>query len=169
MIPEHINIEELAQDLEDDFVAMGSVTGEQYPTMEPDLIRIAEGAGHGEFGSLGVVVLDSAPPVTADLRDVAQELLQSTAVDTVVVRAPGSGAVVSDVHSRATLESAQHGMLGTHDYITGTELLIRDVTESGLGNIDWVPVTIFGVIALLAALLVAAVFVRKRPFRSPRA
>lgn len=163
MIPENIDINELARELEEDAVAMGAWTAEQYPTLESDLVGVTEGAATGEFGSLGYVVLDSTPPVTADLRDVAQELLDSTTFETVVVRGPGSGAVVSDVHSRASLEAAQHHMLGTTDYVEGASLFVRDVTESGLFTIEWGQVTVGAIIALLIALVIIAIFVRKRP------
>lgn len=161
VIPENIDIDALARELEDDAVAMGQGTGEQYPALETDLISVMEEAAEGEFGSLGHVVLDSTPAVTADLRDIAQELLDATSLDTVVVRAPGSGAVVSDVHSRASLEAAQHEMLQTFDYVEGASLLIRDVTESGIGSIDWGQLAIWGAVALLAVLIISAMFVRK--------
>lgn len=161
MIPENIDIDALARELEDDAVAMGQSTGDQYPALESDLISVMEGAAEGEFGSLGHVVLDSTPAVTADLRDIAQELLDATSLDTVVVRAPGSAAVVSDIHSRASLEAAQHEMLQTFDYVEGASLLIRDVTESGIGSIDWGQLAIWGAVALVVVLIVSAMFVRK--------
>ncbi|GAB3591463.1 hypothetical protein CFAEC_07400 [Corynebacterium faecale] len=164
MIPENVEIDALARDLEDDAVAMGPETGALYPTLEEELIRVTDDAIDGDFGSLGYVVLDTTPAMTADLRDIAQELLNETSLDTVAVRAPGSGAVVSDIHSRAALESAQHEMLGTTDYVEGASLLIRNVTESGVSAMDWGQVTIWLALLLIAVLVVGAIFTRRRPF-----
>lgn len=161
MIPENVNIAELATELEEDSVAMGPLTGEQYPTLEPDLIEVVEGAG--DFGSLGVVVLDETPAATSDLRDIAQELLNVSAVDTVVVRSPTSGAVVSDVHSRAALEMGQHEMLGTVDFVAGTESLIRTVTGSGVATADWAQISAILAAAVVLVMVLSAVAVRRKP------
>lgn len=163
MIPDHVDIDALARDLEGDAVAMGSGTGEMYPTLEDELVQVVEGAADGEFGSLGYVVLDTTPAMTADLRDIAQELVNETSLDTVAVRAPGSGAVVSEVHSRASLEVAQHEMLGTTDYVEGASLLIRNVTDSGVSAIDWAQVTIWCAALLVGVLIVSALFTKRKP------
>lgn len=162
MIPENIDLNQLASELGDDAVAMGERTGNQFPTLEKDLINVVTDAKDSDFGSLGVVILDETPAVTSDLRDIAQELLFQTDLDTVVVRAPMSAAVVSDVHSRAALESGQHDLLGTTDYVLGTELLVQDVTESAVENIDWGQMLIWGLVALAIALIVAGVSVRRK-------
>lgn len=163
MIPDNIDIDALARDLEDDAVAMGPLMAEQYPAMEAELARVAEEAAQGEFGTLGYVVLDSTPPATADLRDIAQELVNTTAFDTVAVRSPGSGAVVSDIHTRASLEAAQHDMLGTPDYVEGASLLVRDVTTSPLADIDWAQMALLGGAGLVIILILGLLFVRRQP------
>ena len=163
MVPENVEIDALARELEEDAVAMGPETGALYPTLEGDLIRVVDDAADGDFGSLGYVVLDTTPAMTADLRDIAQELLNETSLDTVAVRAPGSGAVVSDIHSRAELESAQYEMLGTTDYVEGASLLIRNVTDSGISTIDWGQVTIWLAVLLAAVLVIGAVSTRRKP------
>lgn len=168
MIPENVDIEALAQELEDDAVAMGPATGGQYPTLETDLIDVVGDAGDGDFGSFGFVVLDSTPAVTASLRDIAQELLDATSLDTVAIRSPGSAAIVSDVHSRASVESAQYEMLQTSDYAEGASLLVRDVTGSGLFSIDWIQASIWGAVALVLVLVASAIFVRKDPTKTPQ-
>lgn len=162
MIPENIDLKQLASELGDDAVTMGEHTGNQFPTLEKDLINVVADAKESDFGSLGVVILDETPVMTSDLRDIAQELLIQTDLDTVVVRAPMSAAVVSDVHSRAALESGQHDLLGTTDYVLGTELLVQDVTESTVGNIDWGQLLIWGLVALAIAVVVAGVSVRRK-------
>ena len=162
MIPENIDLKQLASELGDDAVAMGEHTGHQFPTLEKDLINVATGAKDSDFGSLGIVILDETPVMTSDLRDIAQELLIRSDLDTVVVRAPMSAAVVSDVHSRAALESGQHELLGTTDYVLGAELLVQDVTESAVGNIDWGYMLIWGLVALAIVVVIAAVSVRRK-------
>lgn len=166
MIPDNIDIDALARDLEDDAVAMGAEMREQHPAMEEELSRVAEEAADGEFGTLGYVVLDSTPPVTADLRDIAQELVNTTPFDTVAVRSPGSGAVVSDIHARASLEAAQHEMLGTPDYVEGASLLVRDVTGSPLADIDWAQMALLGGVVLAVVLVLALLFTRRRPLET---
>lgn len=166
MIPDNIDIDALARDLEDDAVAMGVAMREQHPAMEEELSRIAEEAANGEFGTLGYVVLDSTPAVTADLRDIAQELVNTTSFDTVAVRSPGSGAVVSDIHTRASLEAAQHEMLGSPDYIEGASLLVRDVTASPLASIDWTQMALVGGVGLVIVIVIALIFVRRRPLET---
>ncbi|BAU95892.1 hypothetical protein N24_1630 [Corynebacterium suranareeae] len=162
MIPENIDLKQLASDLDEDAVAMGQYTGEQFPTLEKDLINTVSDAQALDFGSLGVVVLDDTPVPTSNLRDIAQELLNETDIDTVIVRAPASAAVVSDVHSRASLEAGQHELLSTTDYVLGTELLVRDVTESGVGNIEWGQSLIWGLVTLLVVVVIVAASVRRK-------
>ncbi|BAC18470.1 hypothetical protein HMPREF0290_1696 [Corynebacterium efficiens YS-314] len=166
MIPDNIDINALARDLEDDAVAMGTAMREQYPAMEEELSRIAEDAADGEFGTLGYVVLDNTPAVTADLRDIAQELVNTTSFDTVAVRSPGSGAVVSDIHTRASLEAAQQEMLGTPDYVEGASLLVRDVTTSPLASIDWAQMALVGGVGLAIVIVIALIFARRQPMET---
>ncbi|ALC05890.1 hypothetical protein CDES_07395 [Corynebacterium deserti GIMN1.010] len=167
MIPENINIPELVSEVSDDGVAMGQRIGHESPGLEDGLISVLETAQDGDFGSAGIVVLDDTPAITSDLRDIAQEVLTQSDVDTVIVRAPASAAVVSDVHSRAALEMGQHELLGTTDYVLGTELLIRDVTESGLMDINWGQVTIWGLVAVTLVVIVSAVSVRRKAAQLP--
>lgn len=143
MIPADIDIDDLARQLEEDSVAVAA----GYRALEPELLDAVEHAASMDFGSLGVVVLDRTPPQTADLRDIAQDLQLATDLDTVVVRAPSSGAIVSDVHARAELEAAQHHFLGDPDIPGATHRLIDQVTAAG---ISW---------PLVAALILAVVIV----------
>ncbi|WP_080794881.1 DUF6676 family protein [Corynebacterium pacaense] len=164
MIPENIDIDQIVTDVDDSAVYMGALTAGQYPDLQGDLVAVTRDATADGFGSLGIVVLDQTPEFTASLRDVAQEVLNQSSVDTVAVRAPGSGAVVSEVHSRASLESAQHGFLSTNDYVAGSKLLIRDVTESRFGEIDWAQSSLIVGIVLLVVVVLSAVSVgRRRP------
>lgn len=162
MIPENVDVARLSMELDADGVAMGEVTGGLHPTLEADLIDVLNNAGSSDFGSVGMIVLDETPAATSDLRDIAQEALMQSNVETVIVRSPHSAAVVSDVHSRATLESGQHDLLSTWDYVHGTKLLIDDVTGSGLMGINWVLVTVIGLVALALTIAVIAVSFRRK-------
>ncbi|MCK2200154.1 DUF6676 family protein [Corynebacterium callunae] len=156
LIPEDIDIADLAQDLNKDAVMVGPHTASEYPQLEHDLVEVAKQAQAGDFGSVGLVYLDKTPPMTSDLRDIAQELLNTTDFETVVVRSPESGAVVSDIHSRAVLEIGQGDMLATPDYAAGAQALIEDVTQSSVGAIDWTAVTVMGLVVLTVLLVVIA-------------
>ncbi|MFP7365742.1 DUF6676 family protein [Corynebacterium callunae] len=156
MIPEDVNIAELAADLKKDAIAIGPQTTANYPQLQQDLAQVVDRAEGGDFGSVGLVYLDHTPAVTSDLRDIAQELLNSTDYETIVVRAPASGAVVSDVHSRAVLEIGQSDLLATNDFVAGADALISDVTLSSVAAIDWATVTIMGAIVLIVAIAIIA-------------
>ena len=114
MIPEQYNIDELAAQLNDDSVVLGAY-GREHPGAEQDIATILANAENQGRGSFGFVALDETPAQTADLRDIAQELLDTTNINTIIVRAPGSGAIVSDQYSRKTVELAQWDLLGNPD------------------------------------------------------
>lgn len=162
MIPENIDIDQIVNDIDRDSVYVDVNTADQHPSLEGDLRAITATAESGDFGSLGVVVLDETPVFTGSLRDIAQEVLNQSSVDTIAVRAPISGAVVSDIHSRASLESAQHDFLRTFDYQAGTESLVVDVTNSDVSDISWGSTSlIVGAVLLLVVVLAAFSFRRR--------
>lgn len=150
MIPADVDVDDLARQLEEDSVAVG----EGREALEAALLDAVEHAESTDFGSLGVAVLEHTPPHTADLRDVAQDLQLATGLDTVIVRTPSSGAVVSDVHTRAQLESAQHLFLGDPDLPGATHRLIDQVTAAG---INW-PLVGTLVLVIMVAVVVATVW-----------
>lgn len=159
MIPADVDIDDLARQLEEDSVAVG----ENHEGLEPALLDAVDHAESGEFGSLGIVVLDHTPPHTADLRDIAQELQLATELGTVLVRTPSSGAVVSEVHTRAELESAQHPLLGNPDIPVATHQFIDQVNAAG---INWPLITVL-VLALMVAVATATAW-SALAARSPR-
>ena len=85
--------------------------------------------GNQGRGSFGFVALDETPAQTADLRDIAQELLDTTNINTIIVRAPGSGAIVSDQYSRKTVELAQWDLLGNPDYVSAVDNYVASVSS----------------------------------------
>ncbi|MCS5479507.1 hypothetical protein NYP18_07540 [Corynebacterium sp. YIM 101645] len=131
MIPADVDLDDLNRQLGEDAVAFGAFVPEgKAADLEPGLLDAVAHARDTDFGALGLVILERTPPQTADMRDVAQELLMSTDLDTVIVRAPHSGAVVSDVHSRAGLEVAQYPFLGNPDVVGAAHRFVDDVNAS---------------------------------------
>lgn len=158
MIPADIDLDDLAAQLSEDGVAIGQL-GRDYPSMEGELQQVLTEAGNSDFGSAGIVLLDSAPARSADQRDIAQDLLGLTELDTVIVRSPGSGAVVSDIHTRAEIESAQWHFLGNSDYVAATRDLVGAINSSG---INWTAITAILLAALAVAVVLTALSVRSR-------
>ncbi len=144
---------------------MGEVpvmVGENSRDMEPELLDAVARAEAEGFGTLGVVVLDDHPERATDLRNLAEDLQLSTGLDTVIVRSPFSGAVVSDVHSRAELESAQYAFLGNPDVPGATHALIDQVAA---GGVNWTAFTVLVVLAVLAVVVLTAWAAGLRPSR----
>ena len=160
MIPVGIDIHDLARQVEEDSVAFGAlVPAGRVGELEPGLIDAASHADATGFGSLGVVVLGETPAHAPDLRDIAQDVLLATEVDTVIVRTPESGAIVSDLHSRAEIESAQYPFLGNPDVVGGVHRFIDDVNGAGT---SWATVLAVIVLVVAAAVVFAALSVRSR-------
>lgn len=158
MIPDGVNLDDLALQLEEDSVAFGPfVPSGKVSDVEPGLIDAVTHAGEGDFGSLGVVVLEHTPAHAPDLRDVAQDLLLSTGMDTIIVRTPESGAVVSDVHSRAALEQAQYPLLGNPDLVGGVNAFVGEING---WTVSWT--SVLAVILVVLALTALAVGVALR-------
>ncbi len=158
MIPAGIDTADLARQIGEDSVAFGA----QVPTgriaeLEPGLLDAAAHADTSGFGSLGVVILGETPPHFPDLRDVAQDVLLATEVDTVIVRAPESGAVVSDLHTRADIEAAQYPFLGNPDVVGGVYGFIDDINGS---SVNWISITALIALALATVVVFTVAGVR---------
>lgn len=149
VIPDDVDISELVDELNADGVYVGSL-GDEYPRMEDQLIAVTEKAQEQGIGDMRIAFLDQTPPHTADLRDIAQELINRTGADLVLVRNPVSGAVVSDDISRATLEAAQHHFLADPDYVRAANFFVDYVSST---HVPWgiVAVLIFIAVAVVAA------------------
>lgn len=157
MIPADVNIDDLARQLAEDGVAIGEI-GDVYPSMEGELQDVLQQAAGSEFGRAGIAILDDTPARSADQRDIAQDLLNAVDLDTVIVRSPGSGAIVSDIHSRADIETAQWRFLADSDYVTATRNLAEQVTAT---DTNWVAVTALMLAAVAVAVVVTALSVRR--------
>ncbi|QGU07443.1 hypothetical protein COCCU_07550 [Corynebacterium occultum] len=152
MIPADIDLEDLAFQLQEDRVAIGGV-GQDYPIMEGELLETLAHADARGFGSTGIVVLDQTPVQAADQRDIAQELLNLTGVDTVIVRSPGSGAIVSDIHSRSDIESAQWHFLGNNDYVAATRELVDRMVDTP--EPSWILLSLLAILFFTAVAVLA--------------
>lgn len=153
MIPADVDLNALRSQLAADSVAIDEM-GRQYPHLEGQLIEASNYAADSGFGTTGIVVLDRTPDLPTDVRDIAQELLNTTQYDNIIVRTPGTGAVVSHNHSRATLESAQWYFLNDPDFARGVHKLV-DLTNQQ--QFPWAAVNVL--IAALVILTVAAVLI----------
>ncbi|MBI8988917.1 DUF6676 family protein [Corynebacterium meridianum] len=158
MIPADINLTDITKDLADDGVAIGSLDSE-YPGLSDALSGVIDNARSGGFGELRFVFLDSAPAVAADQRDVAQDLLDATGADTLILRSPAGGAVVSGEHSRAAIESAQVDLFGNPDLVAGTQIFVDDLTRA---TVPWQGINIGMAAVVLVAVLVTVITLRSR-------
>ncbi|MDO4910682.1 MAG: hypothetical protein Q3972_02930 [Corynebacterium sp.] len=123
MIPANVDIDSLAQQLEQGSVAWESEDSPHYEDAEQ-----IESALQGT--NIKLVILDETPAETADLRDIAQTLMEQTGSETVVVRAPSSGALVSTHYSRSNLEYGQAAFLADGDYAHATEQLVSVLSST---------------------------------------
>lgn len=159
MIPAEVDIADLTRQLDEDSVAFGPfMPAERVDVLEPGLIDAVAHADSSGFGSLGVVVLDFDTAHAPDVRDVAQDLLLASDLETVIVRTPGSGAIVSEVHTRADIESAQYRFLGNPDIVGGVFGFIDDVNAT---SISWISVAAVIVLTVVAVAAFAAVNARR--------
>ena len=111
-----------------------------------DLVAARDYAASRGVGELGIAVLEAPPARLADMRDIAQELARDTGIATMVVKVPGTAAVVSTRYSRADLEKAQQSLVVQPDYGVG----VRGFADS-LAN----PLPV-GLLSVLLLVVVAA-------------
>ena len=161
MIPQHIAVEDLADDLADDAVAFTpeAPVDEVLAGQLSSLLSGAEGAA----GRTGYVV--AGPGSGADMRDLGQATLDHSAgsLDTVIVRGPDSAAMVSHSLSRAEIESTQGQLLAFPDYVEGLRHLLLQLEEQGDGGGQWLlfaAATVVTVMAIVVSAYVAAMRVK---------
>jgi hypothetical protein len=143
MIPADVDIPALARQLEDAPVAFTS------PEMvDPVLAEQLSDVVAGESAA----VLVAGPGRPAHMRDVGQAVLDNTDFSTVIVRGPGTGAVVSEEHSRATIETSQSNLLAEPDYVVGVAEFLAGAHSF---SVSWVAVsTVIVICAVVAGLCV---------------
>ena len=86
---------------------------------EAGLAKAAADVAATEAGDLDLVVLSGTPPMVADLRDAAQDLLLAGNADTVLIRTPQVAIGVSDTLTRAQVEVGERAMASAPDYVSG--------------------------------------------------
>lgn len=158
MIPEKVDLDTLRAQISDQGVAIhgkGSTDAAYRHSLE-EAIDAADSAGKGSFG---IAILDFTPAHTADLRDLAYELHQGTGLDTVIVRAPGSGATVSSAYSRNEIERAQDTFLSTASYATA----IREYPEHlSATPIPWTPLSLTALTVCLFCIITTHLGVKRQ-------
>lgn len=159
MIPADVDIDDLAQQLSKDHVALESSDS----TLHKELVDAIGDLSSTEFGSVGIVVLDKTPDQTADLRDIAQVLLNESSVDSIIVRAPSSGAIVSNIHSRADIESAQWDFLANPDYPEATRIFGEQIMNNP-SDATLIAVLFFvmAIVAIIISIVSALIFAKKQ-------
>lgn len=144
MVPESVNLSDLSEQLLVDGVALER----NNDTLHWDLVAARDYAVSRGVGEVGIAVLEAPPARLADMRDIAQELVRDTGIATMVVKVPGTAAVVSTKYSRADLEKAQQSLVVQPDYGVG----VRGFADS-LAN----PLPVGLLSALLLVVVAAAV------------
>ena len=142
MVPESVNLSDLSEQLLVDGVALER----DNDALHRDLVAARDYAASRGVGELGIAVLEAPPAQLADMRDIAQELARDTGIATMVVKVPGTAAVVSTRYSRADLEKAQQSLVVQPDYGVG----VRGFADS-LAN----PLPV-GLLSVLLLVVVAA-------------
>ena len=142
MVPESVNLSDLSEQLLVDGVALER----ENDVLHRDLVAARDYAASRGVGELGIAVLEAPPARLADMRDIAQELARDTGIATMVVKVPGTAAVVSTKYPRADLEKAQQSLVVQPDYGVG----VRGFADS-LAN----PLPV-GLLSVLLLVVVAA-------------
>ena len=144
MVPESVNLSDLSEQLLVDGVALER----DNDALHQDLVAAKDYAASRGVGELGIAVLEAPPARLADMRDIAQELARDTGIATMVVKVPGTAAVVSTRYSRADLEKAQQSLVVQPDYGVGVR---------GFGDSLAHPLPVGLLSALLLVVVAAAV------------
>ena len=142
MVPESVNLSDLSEQL----LVEGVALERDNDALHRDLMAARDYAASRGVGELGIAVLEAPPAQLADMRDIAQELARDTGIATMVVKVPGTAAVVSTRYSRADLEKAQQSLVVQPDYGVG----VRGFADS-LAN----PLPV-GLLSVLLLVVVAA-------------
>lgn len=100
MVPDEVDVPQLAQQLKEDGVAYSA------PSLESDAQLNADVAKQLREGD-GLAVVDVSVSKAADARDIAQELYDATGLQAVIVQTPRHVSSVSENYSRADIESTQ--------------------------------------------------------------
>ncbi|WP_018019736.1 Rv1476 family membrane protein [Corynebacterium ciconiae] len=160
MIPSSIDMASIISQLEEDGVAF-SYEHEGNDALNAKLVEVIDEAEAEGYEHPGIIVLGAKQPGNGDERDIAQAAADAMDSDLMMLRTPGSAAVVSREHARADIESVQYTLATTTDYVAGARSVVEDLPGSSVGA---VPLAV-GTLALVAAATVFSVRWSKRLHR----
>ena len=150
-------LEELVSQLASSSVAFGTdnpVNAELGAALE----RALADANTNSFDPAGMIVLEQTPPVIADLRDLAQDAVAETGLDTVLVRTPHVAVGVSDSLTRAQVERGERAMAAEPDYVAGVHAFANSAESF---SVNW-PLAVAVIVVVLAAVAAVAAFSARR-------
>ena len=145
-----VNLDALAAQLTSNKIAFGTENPNN-AQLAQELGRAIENVESSGMGPVGVVVLEATPERVGDLRDIAQDLQNTTQLATVVVRTPRSTAAVSDSLTRAQVERGQFALISQPDYPAGIEAFAAEAQAGPSAQCSW------GLVCALAVALIALV------------
>ena len=128
MAPVNVDKASLSAQLADDGVAFETDNPVNL-LIEPDLLRATQDANQTENGPYGFVVLEQVGVGPGALRDLAQEMLDATDTNTVIIRTPDATAAVSNTLARAQIEEAQFALIRQPDYAQGIDAFVMETTQ----------------------------------------
>ena len=147
-------LEELVSQLSSSSVAFGTdnpVNAALGPALEDALAE-------ANLDPAGMIVLEQTPPVIADLRDLAQDAVAETGLDTVLVRTPHVAVGVSDSLTRAQVERGERAMAAEPDYVAGVHAFANSAESF---SVNW-PLAVAVIVVVLAAVAAVAAFSARR-------
>ncbi|GAB3943817.1 DUF6676 family protein [Corynebacterium tapiri] len=144
-------VAEIAQQLDEDSVAFHNLPAD--PALE-------HGLREALIDDSGIVVVPEHAGSAPELRDLAQDVMNTSGLDTVIVRSPEAAAVVSASHSRAEIESAEWSLASNPDYIAGTRSLF---TELDSPDFPFLVITVVVLLILAISAAIAAMQTRVKP------
>lgn len=148
-------LEELSSQLASSSVAFGTdnpVNAELGAALERAL------ADANSFDPAGMIVLEQTPPVIADLRDLAQDAVAETGLETVLVRTPHVAVGVSDSLTRAQVERGERAMVAEPDYVAGVHAFANSAESF---SVNW-PLAVAVIVVVLAAVAAVTAFSARR-------
>ncbi|WP_151548599.1 MULTISPECIES: Rv1476 family membrane protein [Corynebacterium] len=145
MVPSSIDMASIIAQLEEDGVAF-SYEHEGNAALNAKLVEVVDMAEGEGYENPGIIVLGAKQPGPGDERDIAQAAADATDSSLMMVRTPGSAAVVSSEHARADIESVQYSLATTTDYVLGAREVVEELPGSSVGAVPLV----VGTLALVA-------------------
>lgn len=169
MLPQYVNIDELAGHLEHSDLYLSPEVLEEYgddaPNLEDHYNKILSGEAaahiHEDLGSTKFVVYPN-PMTMVETRDIAQALKDKLDTDTVIVQADGIPGIISDNLTRGQIQDTQYLMVNSF-YPGEAETFINSIHGTDLDH-----TAVNAVILTLAALAAAVTAVFTRIFRKSK-